>query len=43
MSISIRLRCTAGDDAREILAKRTAIGDEEFLARMKKQFGVGTT
>ena len=37
-----RLRYTAGDDARDILANRTAVGDEEFLAGMKAKFGVGT-
>ncbi len=36
-----RLRYTAGDDAAEMLANRTAAGDEEFLAGMKAQFGVG--
>lgn len=38
-----RLRYSAGDDAAEMLASRTAIGDEEFLAGMKAQFGVSTT
>ncbi len=37
-----RLRYTAGDDAAEMLANRTAVGDEEFLAGMKKRFGVST-
>ena len=38
-----RLRYTAAEDAAEMLANRTATGDEEFLAGMKKQFGVSTT
>ena len=32
----------AGDDAAEMLANRTAVGDQEFLAGMKAQVGVGT-
>ena len=38
-----RLRYTAGDDAAEILANRTSLGNEEFLTVMKAQFDVGTT
>ena len=39
---SNRLRYTAGEDAREIVAQRKAADDETLLAGIKARFGLGT-
>jgi len=35
-----KLRYTAGDDAKEIIANRLQLDDELFFTEIKKQFGV---